>query len=310
MTIKPGLNDLLWMAAGAAMLLVLVLAVQYLHQAQNPTEQLAFKARKIELVDRMRLDLASASEAEKSAVMAITDEDSQTFADQARAASAAVERGRKELLLQTGAPQGEKALLGQFSQVFAEFQRIDDDVLSLAVKNTNLKASSLAFGPAAEALKEMDAALSHLVAEGATSPDAAKVTMLAVGARVGALRVQTMLPPHIAEESDQKMDEMEARMAKEEQEVGADLEGLAALQTSSANPDLQTARSRWVRFGEIKAQILKLSRENTNVRSLTISLDRKRKVMSMCQDALAALRQAIQEEPIAGVTYGRPAKPR
>ncbi len=310
MTIKPGLNDLLWMAAGAAMLLVLVLAVQYLHQAQNPTEQLAFKARKIELVDRMRLDLASASEAEKSAVMAITDEDSQTFADQARAASAAVERGRKELLLQTGAPQGEKALLGQFSQVFAEFQRIDDDVLSLAVKNTNLKASSLAFGPAAEALKEMDAALSHLVAEGATSPDAAKVTMLAVGARVGALRVQTMLPPHIAEESDQKMDEMEARMAKEEQEVGADLEGLAALQTSSANPDLQTARSRWMRFGEIKAQILKLSRENTNVRSLTISLDRKRKVMSMCQDALAALRQAIQEEPIAGVTYGRPAKPR
>jgi hypothetical protein len=284
--------------------------VQYLHQAQNPTEQLAFKARKIELVDRMRLDLASASEAEKSAVMAITDEDSRTFADQARAASAAVERGRKELLLQTGAPQGEKALLGQFSQVFAEFQRIDDDVLSLAVKNTNLKASSLAFGPAAEALKEMDAALSHLVAESATSPDAVKVTMLAFGARVGALRVQTMLPPHIAEESDQKMDEMEARMAKEEQEVGADLEGLAALQTSSANPDLQTARSRWVRFGEIKAQILKLSRENTNVRSLTISLDRKRKVMSMCQDALAALRQAIQEEPIAGVTYGRPAKPR
>ena len=59
-------------------------------------------------------------------------------------------------------------------------------------------------------------------------------------------------------------------------------------------------------FSEIKAQIIKLSRENTNVRSLAISLNQKRKVMLMCQDALAALEQAIQQEPIAGVTDQTP----
>ena len=216
---------------------------------------------------------------------------------------AAVERGRKELeeLLQTGGTKTEQDLLAQFSQAFAEFQRIDKDLLDLAVQNTNLKAYSLAFGPAAEALKEMDAALSRIVAQNvnSTSPDARQVMQLADDARIGALRIQTLLPPHIAEETDQKMDELEALMAKEDLEVRKDLEGLAALLKPGGSPDIETATSRYAKFSEIKAQIIKLSRENTNVRSLAISLNQKRKVMLMCQDALAALEQAIQQEPIA-----------
>ncbi len=52
-------------------------------------------------------------------------------------------------------------------------------------------------------------------------------------------------------------------------------------------------------FNEIRAQIIKLSRENTDVRSVAIALNQKRKVTLMCQDALAALEQAIQQEPVA-----------
>ena len=302
------------MAAGAGVLLVLLLVVLHFHNEQNAAAQLAFKAKRVELVDRMRLALTSAAEAEKSAVMAITDEDSQTYADQARAATATVEQGRRELgeLLETGGTRSEKDFLARFSQAFAEFQRIDKDLLDLAVKNTNLKAYSLAFGPAAEALREMDAALSRVVATSvdSTSPDDKKVILLACGARIAALRIQTLLPPHIAEESDPKMDEMEALMAGEDREVRKDLEGLAAIQNFGGNSDLKTAASRYARFSEIRAQILRLSRENTNVRSLTISLNQKRKVMLVCQDDLAALEHAIEQEPIAGVTYATPANPR
>jgi uncharacterized HAD superfamily protein len=119
-----------------------------------------------------------------------------------------------------------------------------------------------------------------------------------------------LLPPHIAEESDQKMDEMEAAMAKEDQTVRQNLEALEALPIFSGNTDLSTATARYARFTELKTQILKLSRENTNVRSLTISLREKRKVMMVCQDALAALEQAIQEEPIAGLSDHTPVSPR
>ena len=183
MTIKPGIKEFLWMATGAVILLVVMLVVLHFHTEQSPAEQLAFKAKRVDLVARMRLTLASASEAEKSAVLAVTDQDSQTFADQARAATAEVERERKELgeLLAAGGTQGEKDLLAQFSKVFTDLQHIDNDLLGLAVKNTNIKAYSLAFGPAADALKEMDTALSRLVAKSAGSPEAGNVALLAFG---------------------------------------------------------------------------------------------------------------------------------
>ena len=314
MKTKAGLNDFIWMAAGAAMMLALGLVVFYLHGERNPAAQLAFKAKRVELVEWMRLALASASDAEKSAVMATTDQDSQSFADQSRTQVAAVERGRKELeeLLQTGGTKTEQDLLVQFTQTFAEFQRINKDLLDMAVQNTNLKAYGLAFGPAAEVLNEMDAALSRIVAQNvsSTSADARQVMQLADDARIRALRIQTLLAPHIAEESDRKMDELEALMAKEDLEVRKDLEGLASLLKPGGSPDIETATSRYTKFSEIKAQIIRLSRENTNVRSLAISLNQKRKVMVMCQDDLAALEEAIQQESVPGITRGAPVYPR
>lgn len=306
MTMKPGMKDFLRMATGAVVLLGVMLVVLHFYNGQNPAQQLARKADRLERVGRIRLAMATASESEKSAVMAITDEDSQTFADQARAAAAQAERERRELqeLLAADGTADERKLLNQFSQAFTDFQRIDADLLALAVKNTNVKASSLAFGPAAAAIKEMDAALARL------PTDDVNILRLADNARIAALRLQALLPPHIAEESDQKEDEMEAQMSKEDREVHRSLEALSALPSLAGNPDLKTAAANYAQFNVTRAQILKLSRENTNVRSLSISLTQKRKVMSLCQDALAALQQAIQAEPVAGVTYRSPINPR
>ena len=86
----------------------------------------------------------------------------------------------------------------------------------------------------------------------------------------------------------------------------AAFDGLAAQPGLRADPDLAAARSSYARFTEMRTQILALSRENTNVRSLAISLDQKRKAMWMCQDALHALQQEIAGEP----TPIAPANPR
>ena len=128
MTIKPGIREFLWMASGAVILVMIMLVAQHFKTTQSPAEQLAFKAKRLGLVAQMRLTLASASEAEKSAVLAVTDEDSQTFADQARAATADVERERKELekLFVVSGTQVEKDLLAKFSKAFTDLRHTDD----------------------------------------------------------------------------------------------------------------------------------------------------------------------------------------
>jgi hypothetical protein len=103
------------------------------------------------------------------------------------------------------------------------------------------------------------------------------------------------------------MDEMEARMAADDRDVRQDLSGLEKL---GLDPDLKAAAASYSRFYELRAQILALSRENTNVRSLSISLDRKRKVMFSCRDALDLLQRAISAELVPGVDYGKPTNPR
>lgn len=301
-----------WLIAGTLFLALVITLMWHLSQDTNPAKELAFKASRVDVVGRMQAGLASAAEAEKSAVLAITDQDSQTFADQARAATAEVERERQELgkLLATGGTKGEKDLFSQFSEAFGNLQRIDDEVLRLAVKNTNVKAYALAFGPAADTVAELDAALSRVIAKHAAASDATQVLRLASGVRVAILRIQTLLAPHIAEESDAKMDQLEASMAKEATQARKDFDGLTKLPTLKGDADLASAASSLLRYGELKDRILALSRENTNVRSLALSLNQKRKAMTVTQDALNALRQAILDEPIAGVTYGRPAHPR
>ena len=175
-------------------------------------------------------------------------------------------------------------------------------MLALAVKNTNIKAFAMAFGPAAQAAQETDSALARFLAKPAASPQ--KMLLLAASAQAAVLRLQTRLAPHIAEQSDQKMDELEALMAKDDRDVRAAFDGLAA--ELRPDSDLATARASYARFNQVRAQILALSRENTNVRSLAISLDQKRKTMLMCQDALYALQQEIAVEP----TPATPTNPR
>jgi len=310
--IRPSTGDVLWMVAGAAILALLLAVAWRFRDEAGPDRQLASKASRVDRVGRMQFALASASEAEKSAVLAVTDQESAAFADQARAAAGEVERHRLELgrLLAADGTGRERELLAQFSEAFARLQTVDDEVLRLAVKNTNLKAYALAFGPAADTLAAMDAALSRVVERRSGSPDATQVLRLASAARIGVLRIQVLLAPHIAEERDARMDQLEGSMRQEALQVRKALDALAALPALEGDADLATAASGFVDHGEIRVRILALSRENTNVRSLALSLNQKRKAMLLCQEALDALQQAVLEEPIAGVTYGRPQRPR
>jgi hypothetical protein len=303
---------MLWMLPGAALMFLLVAAANHFQDRDSPSAKLAFKANRVNLVSSIQLSLSAATEAEKNAVMATNDQDSRNFAEQARQAAKDVEREWRDLeaRLGTGGTPAERALLVQFSRDFAELERIDDELLPLAVRNTNLKAYRLAFEPAAAASEAMRTQLGRLVDACVDLPRASTILSLAFKAEASALRIETLLAPHIAEESDEKMDSLEARMAKEDAQVRAALDGLRALPKLRHDGNLAAATASYATFTELRTEILALSRENTNVRSLAVSLNRKRKVASICQEVLRALKQSIAAEPVPGVTFARPAAPR
>ncbi|MFA6133094.1 MAG: hypothetical protein WC869_03640 [Phycisphaerae bacterium] len=121
MNLKPTMGDVVGMAIVAVLLLVVVLAALHFQQGRDPAAQRAFKEQRLASVDRMQLALTSASEAEKSAVLSITDEESRKFANESTAATAEVERARQELsgLLAPTSYESEKDLLAQFTAAFA-----------------------------------------------------------------------------------------------------------------------------------------------------------------------------------------------
>jgi len=295
MLIKPGIKEFLWMLAGAAILLVVMLVALHYKSDQSPAGQIALKVKRADIASQMSLNLALASEAEKSAVMAVTGQDSQVFAEQARAATAKVEQESVELgqLLAGSDTAGEKELLSQFSKIFADYKHIDDELLGMAVKNTNIKAYSLAFGPAAEAAKEIDTTLSRLALKSAGLPEDKNISSLAFGAQVGVLRIQTMLAPHIAEESDKKMDEIEAKMSNEDNQVRKNFDSLAALKNLHGDPDLVKATAAYARFSDIRKNIIVLSRKNTNVKTISISLGQTRNKKPASLSGLLAFLGAV-----------------
>jgi Four helix bundle sensory module for signal transduction len=251
--------------------------------------------KKLQLLQAMSRELLASAEAEKSAVMADTDEASQTLAEQSRQASHNVETARRELEPLLGGNRWEAHLFQEFSRCWDKLQAIDREVLSLAVQNTNLKALRLSFGPAAEAIRRMEDALTHLMDVVSSSPDAVGLTRLAAQAIIDALNIYTLQAPHIAESTGTRMEEMEAVMHSLDAQVTNAFQSLQARVGEPGQPFLDAAWAAYKDFQNINADIIDLSRQNSNLRSFALSLEQKRKMTAQCQEVLVALQETVRE---------------
>jgi len=251
--------------------------------------------RKSQLVSAMRVNLHAAVEAEKSAVLADTDEASQELADEARRSLAAVDTGLKEheSLIAQGGGAEENDLFRNFLQSWEVFKQIDAELLPLAVQNTNLKAQRLSFGPAARAAERLEAALTSLVDAQGSCDRGREVARWAFRAAMAAGRIQALQAPHIAESRDERMDEIEATMESCHRQLVEALIRLGEVVDAGSRAELAEARAAADALWQVNLEIIPLSRQNTNVRSLALSLGRKRAVTAQCEDLLAALQEVV-----------------
>jgi hypothetical protein len=253
-------------------------------------------AKGLQIVSAMRVGLSASADAEKNAVLAESDEESVDFADQARRSGAAVEEARTKLapLIEAGGVAKEKELFQRFSIAWEELRRTDDEILRLAVLNSNLKAARLSYGPALDTLARFEQGLSGLMEQAGSSPDGRTVERLCCRAAIAAYKIQALQAPHIAEANEGRMEELERRMGENHEAVRNSLASLAQVPGLAGSPKLAEAGAAYADYGRIVAQIVELSRQNTNIRSLALSLGRKRNLQAQCEDALAALDESIR----------------
>jgi len=246
------------------------------------------------LAAHLHVQFSRAADASNRAVMADTDEASSAAAREAEQAIKAVEQDTESLrrVLDELGDRDEARELETFKARFAQYRALDADILPLAVENTNIKAQRLSFGPAHEAGNAFRQSL-QAAARSAASKNACCVEAPVARATAAVLEVQVIQARHIAESDEAAMSRLEAEMAASAAAARKELDALKSLLPAAAASDLAAAAAALDRFKAINAEIVRLSRRNSNVRSLALSLGRKRTVTAECDDALRALDDAL-----------------
>ena len=260
----------------------------------GPATVLAELGESRRLAADMRVHFNKAAEASNRAVMAETDEASIAFAREAEQSSTVVDRDVAALgpILGSLSVTDEIQLLGQFEKQFSRYREVDHTVLTLAVENTNLKAQRLSFGPARELADHFKAALVDF-APALAAKDLCRAEGLAAKATLSVRELQTLQGPHIASADDGAMTGMEKEMTTLEAQT---TEALAALHGLIAPSSMTAAEAAFEQFKNIEGQIVALSRRNTNVRSLELSLKDKPPLTAACDDTLLRLQAALAQE--------------
>ena len=148
-------------------------------------------------------------------------------------------------------------------------------------------------------VEEARRALAVEVADGRVDLATGSADALAMRAVAALLEIQVIQARHIAESDEAAMTRMEAAMAASQSTARKALDSLKALLPPAAGSQLAAAGAALDRFTAVNAEIITLSRRNSNVRSLALSLGRKRTVTAECDDMLQALEDTLAKHHFA-----------
>jgi len=118
-----------------------------------------------------------------------------------RSASATVNHNLNILrsLVDTISSQDEQKLMNEFTTCWAEFSKLDQVILGLAIENTNLKAATLSREKGAETIRIFEQALEHLVQVSASTQNESRIAEPVSRALIAGLKMYNLHSAHIAE---------------------------------------------------------------------------------------------------------------
>ncbi|NJL58387.1 MAG: hypothetical protein HC887_00790, partial [Desulfobacteraceae bacterium] len=252
----------LMILSGVGWTLVLLLALLYGLQF-NLGDAFGNRAKKSDILSRMRINMLKSVELEKSAVMAVSDKESEVFAQQSLKAANDTEHDLHELSSMSEAAE-ERRLVREFLDCWKNFREIDKMLLDFAVQNTNLKASDLSGTKCAESVRRFEVSIINLTE---IYPEDIRITKLAYQAIMAALKIHNLQSPHIDAADDVQMNDIESLMISEADRIRTALNEIAGIADMRGQNSLDSANAAFAEFMTINTEVVKLSRQNSNIRS-------------------------------------------
>ncbi|MGZ4969408.1 MAG: MCP four helix bundle domain-containing protein [Methylobacter sp.] len=265
----------------------------YYRGSYNPFDM---EFKKADLLSTMRIHLLEAIEAEKNAVLATTDQESESFAVRARRAADEVEYNRKEIesiIDQQKFPR-EVEILNNFNICWAQFRKLDETILALATQNTNLKAQKISATQGAQEMERFEQSLNRLIHRNAGNNRCNTAVMLSYEALTAGLKIFSVHQFHIEEPNEQEMDKIELNIKSYDISARKALGSLRDITDLKDSEDLKNAETAYEQFMNLTDEILRLSRMNTNIKSAELSLGGKELISSQCQETLATLQETVK----------------
>jgi hypothetical protein len=105
--------------------------------------------------------------------------------------------------------------------------------------------------------------------------------------------MQLVQARHISEADEAAMTRMEQRVGALAGDARARIKRLGVLLQGRGDQQLRAVASALDRFLEVDQEIVALSRRNTNVRSLALTLGRQRLVAAACEDELRTIEESL-----------------
>lgn len=280
-----------WAASLAIVAMLAFVGFSFIDGIFYPRHSHEQALKQYEVISEIRTSLLTSLEKEKCAVMALSDEESQNYADQSREASNALERHRKrlDLLLNERASADEKAMLREFDASWKIVKETDALLLEYAVQHTNLKAYGLSNTMGAELQQKFEEHLVRLTAK--VSPPARKSEMSRIAGQAisSALKITNLQNRHIGESDKEKKALLESEISTEAKKVQAALKTLDGMAVSKNRSFIRQASIGFSDIMNINEEVIRLSRLNTGRASVELSLGKKRIAAAECDRILKAL---------------------
>jgi hypothetical protein len=255
--------------------------------ACNAKPAFILDTEKLEVIDQIELAFNKSLDAEKSAVLAPTREASESFAAETRAANAKVTSDLEKLGKIVASENVPKEVedFANLEEAWKVSKEIDERLLTLDLAGTNLKAVALTSGEGLLALNNFVDSLSAIAAQ---TTDPARLRDLS-SASVSAFRIQILFPAHIASADEAQMRALEQQIGEQIANVDRVMKELQVDTPEPERAEVEGAASSWQRHGRVNAEVLRLSHENTNVRSSELSINEKRRATEAMRNAIEAL---------------------